>query len=90
MAKVVVTLKIMPENVKSNLDSVEIKIKEILKGKSDQFKVEKEPIAFGLSSLKFMFVWDEAFGGTDEVEAKIKKIKGVASVNMVDVRRAIG
>ena len=31
MAKVVVTLKIMPENVKSNLDSVEIKIKEILK-----------------------------------------------------------
>jgi len=90
MARVVVTLKIMPKNVKTQLDTLEKKVGDIIKQYSDQFKVEREAIAFGLTALKIIFVWDEANGGTDFLEDKLKKLKEVASVELIDVRRAIG
>lgn len=90
MAILVITLKIMPQNVNLDLEGLIKKIEAYLKKQSSQVKVEKEPIAFGLSALNFMFVWDEAKGSTDHLESEIKKIKGIASVDMIDVRRAIG
>ena len=90
MAKIVVTFKIMPKNVKIDFSSLEKGIEAVIKKHSDQFKSEKEPIAFGLTALKFTFVWDEAKGGTDQLEKEVKKVKGVASVDVIDVRRAIG
>ena len=53
-------------------------------------RVEIEPIAFGLKAVKIIFVTDEKKGGTDSLEAEISKIKGVNSVEVIDVRRAIG
>jgi elongation factor 1-beta len=53
-------------------------------------KTEIEPIAFGLKALKIIFVADEKKGGTDNLEVEINKIPGVNSVEVIDVRRAIG
>ena len=53
-------------------------------------KSEQEPIAFGLKALKITFAMDENKGSTDTLEEDINGIEGVNSVEVVDVRRAIG
>ncbi len=91
MAKVVVTLKIMPESPKVNLDNLQKKILEKIKNTlgDTETKVEREAIGFGLNALKVLFVMDES-KKTDDIENSVKKIKEVQSVNVTDVRRAIG
>lgn len=92
MAKVVVTLKIMPEDPEVNLDELSKKILKKIQdfaGKTET-KVEKEPIGFGLNALKIFFVMDESKGGTEKLEETISQVDGVNSVEAVDVRRTIG
>jgi translation elongation factor aEF-1 beta len=92
MAQVIVTLKIMPTAPEVDLN----KIKEEAKNKITDFagagdmKIEEKPIAFGLKSLNIIFVMDESKGSTDALEDLISEIKGVQSVEVTDVRRAIG
>ena len=43
-----------------------------------------------LNALKIIFVSDEAKGGTEELEKDIETIDGVNSVEVIDVRRALG
>ncbi|MBW2982084.1 elongation factor 1-beta [Candidatus Woesearchaeota archaeon] len=92
MAQVIVTLKIMPESVDIDLS----KITEEAKNKITDFagagemKVEEKPIAFGLKALNIIFVMDESKGSTDDLEDSISDIQGVQSVEVTDVRRAVG
>ena len=92
MARVVVTLKIMPKTPKTDLSVIETRAMEHIRyfAGETETKVEKEEVAFGLKALKIIFVMDESKGSTDALEESIKKIKGVNSVEVVDVRRAIG
>ena len=92
MANIIITFRIMPESPDVNLNDLETKImKEIIKfaGKTET-KKEIELVAFGLKALKITFVMDENKGSTEKLENKISKIKGINSVEVVDVRRAIG
>ncbi|RMF55666.1 elongation factor 1-beta [Candidatus Woesearchaeota archaeon] len=92
MADVIITLKIMPESPETDLE----KVKEEAKGKIKDFcgetetREEMQPIAFGLKALQIIFVMDESKGSTDELEKNISGIEGVASVEVTDVRRAVG
>jgi len=92
MTSVIVTFKIMPESVDTNLDEIEIQAL----GKVSSFagegdtKVVKEPVAFGLNSLNITFVMDEDKGSPEELEKEIRDLEGVQSCETVDVRRAIG
>ncbi len=92
MAKVVVTLKVMPEGTEVNLEELKEKVEKEIKEFTDggEIKIEEEPIGFGLSSLKFLFVMEEEKGSTDPLEEKIKEIEGIGNVEVTDVRRAIG
>ncbi|RLE39186.1 elongation factor 1-beta [Candidatus Woesearchaeota archaeon] len=91
MANVIITLKIMPKSTDVNLDEVEKKATELIaKFGGDVGKTSKEPIAFGLRSLNIIFVMDEAKGSTEELENSISELDGVNSVEVIDVRRAIG
>lgn len=92
MANVIVTLKIMPESPEIDLAGLQEKsLKHIREfaGEGDT-KTEEEPIAFGLKALKIIFVMDESLGSTESLEENIRSIKGIQSVEVVDVRRAIG
>lgn len=81
----------MPESPDINLSELKEKVeKEIKAYGSEVGKVEEDPIAFGLIALKLYFIMDESRGSTDALEEKIKKIKGVNSVDVIDVRRAVG
>jgi len=92
MANVIVTLKIMPESPEFDLDKItEDSLKHIKQFAGDRdTKVEQEPIAFGLKALKILFVMDEKLGTTESLEENIKTVEGVQSVEVTDVRRAIG
>ena len=92
MASVVVSLRIMPKDVNVDLHSLEKHAKEeIVKFcNSDEFKVEVQPIAFGLNTLIILFVMEESIGSTEKLEQKISQIDGVESVEVTDVRRAVG
>ncbi len=92
MAQVIVTLKIMPESPEVDL----AKITEEAKNKINDFagagdmKIEEKPIAFGLKAINIIFVMDESKGSTEPLEDSISEIKGVKSVEVIDVRRAVG
>ena len=91
MADIIVTLKIMPESAETNLEEIKSKAAEKIKAFGGEIgKTEIEPVAFGLKALKIYFVMDEAKGSTDPLEKQIQEINGVNSVEVVDVRRAVG
>ena len=91
MAEVLVKIKIMPESPEIDLD----KVKEEINGMVEKFDAKLmqsniEPIAFGLKAMNITLLWKEDRGSTDELEKKILGITGVQSVEVTDVRRAIG
>jgi len=92
MANVIITLKIMPESPSVKLDGLFSKIEPLIKkftGETE-FRKEEEPVAFGLKALKITFVMDENKGSTEELEKEIAEIDEVNSVDVIDVRRAVG
>ena len=91
MAKVIITFRIMPDDVSVNLDSLK---SEIIKKITDFGGIiteeKKEPIAFGLTALNIIFNFDEDKGDTEKLEKKICSIKGVQSCEVIAVSRAMG
>ena len=91
MTEVVVTLRIMPKEKETDLDKIKDKATKLIKEfGGDLGKSQKVEIAFGLKALDLIFVMDEELGSTEELEEKIRKISGAKSVEVTDVRRAIG
>ncbi len=91
MADVIITFKIMPESPETDLSKIEKEAGKMIEEFGGEVgKVEQEPIAFGLKALKLIFVMDESLGSTEDLENKISEIDQVQSVDVTDVRRAIG
>lgn len=90
MADVVVTLKIMPESPDTDIEKIAEEATKIISEYGEVGKKLIEPVAFGLNSLKLIFVMDEKKGGTDILEQKISEIPEVVNVEVTDVRRAMG
>jgi len=92
MANAIATIRIMPESPDIDLKHIETEAKKIIlgfAGKGDT-KTEVIPVAFGLKSVNITFIMDEKLGSPDAIEGKLQSIKGVNSVETIDVRRAIG
>lgn len=89
-AYVIITFRIMPSSPDVNLAQAQKAIEaEILKvGTKPHFEVK--PFAFGLKAIEATFQMDEAKGGTDDLEASIKKVHGVESVETIRIDRALG
>ena len=82
----------MPESPEVDMEGLKViclsKIKDF--AGEGETKVEIEPIAFGLKSLNIKFVMNEELGSTEPLENSINEVEGVASIEVIDVRRAIG
>ena len=89
-AVVGITLKLMPVSPSVDLQkikqSAEKKLKEI---GGILNKIEEEPIAFGLKAIIMRLAWPED-KDSEILEKELGKIKDVNSVEITDVRRAIG
>jgi len=90
MAEVIVTLRIMPDSPSTDLKRIEEAAKKEIEEYGEIGKVDVVPVAFGLKSLNIVLIIDEKKGDTEKLEKKISAIKGVNSVEVIDVRRAIG
>ncbi len=92
MANVVVTVKIMPDSIEAELDSIQEQALQHIKAftKNEETKVEIEPVAFGLKAIKITFVMDESQGSPESLEKDISALENVMSCETIDVRRAIG
>ncbi|HEB46865.1 MAG TPA: elongation factor 1-beta [Candidatus Pacearchaeota archaeon] len=90
MGVAAVKIKLMPVSPETDLKKIEEKTKEILAKnnvKNPQFEVQK--IAFGIKALIVLFGWPEE-KSLEELEENLKKISEVNSVDVIDIRRAIG
>ena len=90
MGTIAVKIKIMPVSPDTDLNKIQEEIGKILeqnKVKNTQF--EERPIAFGLKAIIFLFGWPEE-KPLEELEENFKKVENVNSVEVVDIRRAIG
>ena len=91
MARMLVTLKIMPESVEISFNFLRDEVKSIIERFDGELldKDEIEPIAFGLKALKLMFIIDES-KGSDEIADEVNALEGVSSCTVIDMRRTIG
>jgi len=91
MAKVIITLKIMPSSPETDLKAIQTMAeKKIEEFGGEVGKVEEEPVAFGLKSLNLIFIMDESIGDTEVLEKQIAESEDINSVEVTDVRRALG
>lgn len=91
MATILLTLRIMPESPEVNLETLKTEIFEKINNfGAKPNNAELTEVAFGLKALKVTLSMDESKGSTDILEDDIITIDGVQSVEVVDVRRAIG
>jgi len=90
MARVIITIKVMPASLETNLEEITEKVKEEITAYGGEVgKEETEPVAFGLNAKKIIFILDES-KGVEELEKKLLGIKGVSSADIIDVRRQFG
>lgn len=90
MGMVVIKIKIMPESTETDLSKVGEEIRKKLETngvKNPQLEIQ--PIAFGLKALIVFFGWPEE-KEFEKFEKELQKIKGVNSIEVIDMRRAIG
>jgi elongation factor 1-beta len=90
MSIAAVKIKIMPSSPETDLEDLRQSINSILSKEGVQnAQFEEEPIAFGLKAIIVMFGWPDE-KSLDPLEEKLKNTENVNSVQIVDIRRAIG
>lgn len=81
----------MPESPEIDLEALETKATEKIANFGGEVgKKEIQPVAFGLKALILFFVMDESIGSTEPLEKEVEALEGIRSVEVTDVRRAIG
>ena len=85
MGGVIVVFRVMPEGVEVDLD----KIKDEIEKKIKPQKIEKVPIAFGLSALKVTKLVPEKSGAIEDLEKTVKSIDGVSGFDVLEVSRSL-
>ena len=86
MGKVVIKIKALPKDTSSDLDNVSKKIKSFLSKYGSIYKVEVQPLAFGLTVIMITLVVDEE-QGTSKIEEAFASFTD-ASLSISEVSRA--
>jgi elongation factor 1-beta len=87
MGKIVIAYKILPSESTVNLELLKEKIKKQLSDIASIQRFAEEPIAFGLSALKFNIVLPEKDGILDQTEKRITEIEEVGQIQTLGVTR---
>jgi len=82
MGSVAVIMRVMPESPEVDLEQLKTALKEKLPGIQD---IREEPIGFGLKSIKFAAIVNDAGGETDMLEKSLSTIPGVERVEILEV-----
>ncbi len=88
MARVMVSLKIFPSDIVTDMKGLKEQVTKSLEGKATIYKFDEEPVAFGLVALvAHILMPEEASGVMDEVERRLKSINGISQVEVLLSRR---
>ena len=88
MANVMVSVKIYPSDIVSDMSQLQDKIRKTLEGSASVYKFEEEPVAFGLVALVAHIVMPEDVEGRmDEVERRLKSLDAISEVQVLVSRR---
>lgn len=88
MARVLVVMKILPEDINIDLEDLKERIKKKLPEGYELARHEIEPIAFGLKALRVYIIMPEITeGGTEPLEKLVSSIDGVSQVEVEVVHR---
>ncbi len=91
MARVIVTLKVMPTGPEVDLDKISKEAEKIIFDfEGTIMENTKQPIGFGLVALHIKFNMDEKKGSTEPIEDLIRQAEGVESVEVIAISRAFG
>jgi len=80
----------MPVNVEADLNKLRQACEKKISDFAKVVSVNIVPIAFGLKALEFILMAEEEKGGTEKLEKELKNLADVSSVDILDVRRAVG
>ena len=90
MSIIAVKIKVMPKSPETNLKNLEENVAKVLsKNNVKNPKFEIQLVAFGLKAIIVMFGWPEE-KELETLEEELRNIKDVSSVEIIDIRRAIG
>jgi elongation factor 1-beta len=84
MAKVLVTLRLMPEDVNVDIKGLKNEILSRIRA-----NVEEVPIAFGLVALNVSLIIEDKEGEIERIEKTLKEIKGVGEIEVLEVTRTL-
>jgi len=84
MSKVLLTLKVMPEDV--NVDIKNLKSEILSKIEAN---IREVPIAFGLIALHVSLLIEDKEGEVEKVERILRGIKGVGEIEVIEVARTL-
>jgi len=88
MAKVLVSIKIFPSDITTDLNQLKKKIEKELPKYTSVYRFDEEPIAFGLTALiAHIIIPEEKPGGLDEVEKQLQKVDEISQMETLMVRR---
>jgi translation elongation factor aEF-1 beta len=86
MGKVVLKIKALPKDTTSDIEALKKQLKEFLSQFGDVYKIEEQPLAFGLTVILITLVIDES-QGTSKLEEEFPNFDG-ASMNIIELTRA--
>jgi translation elongation factor aEF-1 beta len=79
--------KLMPKSPETDLETIQEAAKKIIENFGGTNKpYEIQPIAFGLKAIIIFFFYPENMS-TDHLEEEFSKIPGVASAQLIDMRK---
>ncbi len=88
MAKVLVLLKVLPEDINIDLEELRERIAKALPEGYEIKGHDIEPIAFGLKALRlYIFMPEQTEGGTETLEKTVESVEGVSQVEVEAVHR---
>ena len=90
MGTAVVKIKVMPVSPEVDLESMKEEVKSKIEGMGGKgCNIEEEEVAFGLKAIITFFAWPEEIE-LESLEQTLQEIKDVNSVQIIDIRRAVG
>ena len=85
MGRVMVKIRVMPNDVNVNMEELLDRVKDIQIEGVEVRDASIQPIAFGLKALVILAVMPDAEGVGDKFVEEIQKIEGVESVEIEDM-----
>ena len=87
MGQIVATMKVFPKDIVISPNELKKGIKTILPDDASIYKIDEEPIAFGLIALILHIIMPDSGGKIDKVEEAIRRVRGISEVETLLVRR---